>query len=349
MKSISLYFVLCIISIPVILASCQKEPEVTDIDPVPTMPVFDSTQLIKDIKLVYYLSDTQLDSVTETYSYDTVNRRITTTWTSLLPVINGISYVYSYNPAYLLTSIVAQYPAAYTPAAGDLVSVVIDYDNEGIVKKININYTGMSPYVINYTKTITGTGYRLGWEEIDVLGLLNKYTALFNDKHKCLKFQWDRVETDLNGNRTDSFYIHTDTLRYTSGGELQKVNRTSHRIPGPPNQFLHFEFGSRYDKGDQLSKQRRLLFNGIDHIPIDEQMNGVWFFSSVTDVFYIGYARSQFDGFPCKTSFVDFNGSEPRNITHAASFDSLDRLVSFNGIEYAEEPKERIWKLTYYK
>src|SRR5690348_13928760 len=86
------------LSILLIIASCQ--PDLNDPNPTnpasPTGP--DSTQLIKSIKYNYYLDNNQPDSSTETYTYDTVNRKITAFLkgtTAGAP--DSLTVVYTYN------------------------------------------------------------------------------------------------------------------------------------------------------------------------------------------------------------------------------------------------------------
>src|ERR1700752_3089849 len=82
--------------VPVIavLPSCQKEIDV-DLDNPPTIPegVKDSTLLIKSINSVWNKGGANPDSLTEFYSYDSVNQKIKIEWEGNgdFPATNGVS------------------------------------------------------------------------------------------------------------------------------------------------------------------------------------------------------------------------------------------------------------------
>src|SRR5688500_5349057 len=71
-----LLFIPCLLII-LALASCQKDADPSDPDPIPD-EVKDSTLLIKSIARTY---NSGKDSIVENYFYDTVNKKITLNWT----------------------------------------------------------------------------------------------------------------------------------------------------------------------------------------------------------------------------------------------------------------------------
>lgn len=351
MKNSSRCPLLLALSFALILISCQQEADV-DLSPTPTDTTVDSTELVKEIKLVLYDLNGAVDSITENFTYDTINYRITSKWTmspaNNLPID---SIVYNYNSDHLLKNITYHYATGYTPVTGDWTSVAVDYDNDDVIKKMAFNYVGRPSFIINYTKIITGTGYTLYWENVnDVTDWIYKNTALFNNSDKCTKYQEDLVTVDANGNQIDSVLAYIDSLVYTAAGDLHRVYRFANEIPGPPPpQFVYYELGARHSKGGQLAKQRELLLNGIGHLPYN-YMHQDAFGLSVLNMFYDCYSYNQYSTLPCQTSMIELGPGLQQQVAHTASFDSLNRLATFTGSQYVLSSDEYfVWKMKYYK
>src|SRR5215813_13152170 len=138
------------------LVSCQKEISVEDINNVNDY-VRDSTLLIKSVGLYDF---TLQDSIIESYSYDSANRKVTLTWTnpsaSFFP--DGTTAELSYNSDWMISHIKYIYPAGYTPQASDYKTADITYDAEKILQKITLTYGDGTVEPKVYTRTPLASG-----------------------------------------------------------------------------------------------------------------------------------------------------------------------------------------------
>lgn len=348
MRSMSRPFLCWIASVLFILSSCQPE-----LDPMnPAVPDFDSTQLIKSIEAFFNdVSTGNSDSVTENFSYDTINRKITATWSTPSDFyLKGLKSEYSYSSDLLLTGVTYTYPPTYSTLPNDPTNVSIEYDADKVPRKITMAFVVDPPFIMDFTKTTTPGGYQLSWKKKhDTFDWTYQHKYFYNSNNKLKGLEEHQFFYDQNGNQTDSILRYFDSLVYTPGGNLQKVYRTFNNIPGPAIKVLYYEFGNRYTKGDQLSKLREGLFRGVENIPFDLSQVFQWYINNITLATYDSYAANQFIGFPCQTSMHDFNGSSEYNVDHEATFDHLDRLIHYSGYTYGRPGGEVAWKLTYYK
>lgn len=354
MKSIKYHLLALAI---IVFASCQQEADFQDINqpPPPPSETFDSTQLVKSITS-FWDDDSPnqapyQDSMVERYAYDTTNKKITVSWESTDPYDTpGVFAVFSYNVRGFLTDITYHYPSGYTPYPGEYTNITISYDNEDILKTIELHFAGDPTIIKNYVKTVTGTGYRLDWGNVyndplapEMLG--DKQSALFDSKRNCISYQMQSISKDDNGDVVITTEFQ-DTIIYSSTGDLQKVYRRQGGYPNP--EHLRYEFESRYDKGDQLGKQRQLLFKGIDNMQFENCDQWLWIgvLANTPDP----YEYNQFTTFPFKTAIVYNKDTDLRvPFTSEATFDSLDRLTYFKGY-FDDGPLVPVpYKIAYYK
>src|SRR5687768_13545862 len=187
-----LFFVSSVLAI-LVLISCQKEVDI-DLDNPPPIPgdVKDSTLLIKSITLVYDVGSPDEDSVTEYYSYDTINKKIILTWndpSGEFPA--GSSAELNYNGKGLLSHIAYKYSNSYTPDDEDKSAVDLIYDEDKVLQKITVKLYGGKTATTLFQKTMLAAGkYQLDWDEPLFIFSANdsaQLQAVFDIDGKCIR------------------------------------------------------------------------------------------------------------------------------------------------------------------
>lgn len=326
----------------VVFVSCQREPPVfTD----PPRVEFDSTLLIKSVESVYD-NGAEVFNTTESYFYDTANRKIHITWNAINdPDFDGMSAVFSYNTKGLLTGIDYSYLPTYDIGSFNYSTVSIAYDNDDVLKTVVLNFVQSPSVQLDFTRTAASSGYTLEWEtpyddpfptpgRPVQTGTLSRLT--FNSSRQCIKYEPARRQVDAGVDIVTPFILE-DSLVYDAAGSLSKVYRTYQG-----NESLAVEFESRHTKGDQLSNFRGLLLNGLNNIPFPEGQSWYWF--SILCISPDAYEKDQYSGFPIKTAKVS-----DTPFTATSTFDNLDRLTEYKGFFSDLVLDPQIFKINYYK
>jgi hypothetical protein len=313
-----------------VITSCQREVSFTDIDTV-TEYVKDSTLLIKSIT---FASATGQDSIVENYSYDSVNRRITITWTDATDsvFVNESGAELSYNDKWLLTRATYIYPLGYIPQAWDYTTIDIVYDAQKVLQKITVNYGDGSFESKVYTKAMLASGkYQLSWVERDPANPLFR-RATFNADGRNITnvVEYSVVaETTPAGDDIFTNIIITDSMFYDAPGSIIKIIRNEVDTLRHTNQsYVSYDFSARQTRGDQLYNQRQAIMNGMANMPFFDS-------DSNTDLFG-GLSASlenenwQYSKYPIQTAHVRWLGTD-YNFNATSEFDSKGRLVKYKG------------------
>lgn len=338
------------------LVSCQKGIDPAGADPGIPDGVKDSTLLIKSITWLYRNGS---DSIVEHYSYDTVNRKITLSWTDsgTEPLIPGYQSEYnnskaelSYNSKGLLVHMAYTYPPSYSPWEFDNNTIDITYDSDNIVHKIAVKYVGGSTSSCVFTKTmLQGGGYRLDWNMSDPDTYFR--TVVFSSDGKNILNTIDHRLTEMapSGNPVEYKFINTDSLVYDATGNVVKV--LTNYIDGRTNNvetYTSYEYNGRQTKGDQLYNQRQIIMNGIANMPfgdIDYPVEDAFGILS----FNLDYEYLQFEKYPFQTTKARMWDGTFKDFISNSTFDSKNRLTKFIGFfhDYDLEPRE--YRISYYK
>ncbi len=333
--------------------SCQQAVDddlPTNPDPINPPAVTDSTQLIKSITYYLYEFDGSSiqDSITETYNYDTINRKITLLWNASNFQPDNLSATLSYNSDRQLVNAEYSYPASYTITDRDPGKLTLIYDAEKALQKIiMVKANGESETRI-FTKTmLPNGGYQLGFDERDnFLGV---------DLHHVDKF-------DATGRSYFSSYEYTyetgvgittnfaeDSLAYDAqGSAIRAHGHYTNSLSNIDERYISFEFSGRETKGRQLNDQRRLLFNkelDFEFITQSDAFNGALgilsYFNGDQDMY-------EYMKFPIKSATVQLY-DKVATFNASSEFDSLDRLVRFNAYTPDSELIPVSYRIVYYK
>jgi hypothetical protein len=333
------------------LTSCQKGAEPGDLPAIPD-EVKDSTLLIKRLSYAYNIGEPYEDSLIETFSYDTVNRKIIITW--ITPVDNypvtGTRAEFIYNAKGLISDIVYTYPVGYIPQAYDYTEINFTYDAENILQKIVAQDGDGTIESGTFTRTKLSSGnYQLTWS--DVAGDDEDSTFRRAEFDKDGKAIISYIEYFYHASPGDTNVYKTtflDSIVYDAGGSVVKVFRkVEDASQNISLDFTFYEY-SRHTKGDQLYNQRQVLMNGIANIPfgdyddILEDAFGILSFSAAYEsILYSKYPVQSVKGRMSDGSFQTFS-SNP-------TFDSKNRLVKLPAFfhDYGFEPTE--YRISYYK
>ena len=350
-KKITKLLFLPVLLTVLVITSCQREVDFTDTDPV-TEYVRDSTLLIKSVSL-YDLG--LQDSISETYSYDSINRKITLTFSnpsaSIFP--DGTVAELSYNSDWMISHAKYTYPAGYTPQAGDYNTVDVVYDAEKILQRITVNYSDGSVETKIYTKTsLTSGNYQLSWDE-SASGFPNDNLlrrAVFNTAGKNIINVVEHsfiAATSPGGNDVFTNRITSDTLFYDPGGNVSKIIRNeTDTLLHTSQSFVSYNFSSRQTRGDQLYNQRQAIIRGIANMP---------FFDPDSDVELFGVLAASLENeqwqylkYPIQSADIHWLGSDYHFVSSSV-FDSMNRLTEFKGFALDIGINDRIFKIKYYK
>jgi hypothetical protein len=330
-------------------ASCQKGVDINDPDIIPG-EVKDSTLLIKSISR---FANTDEDSLTEYYSYDTVNRKITLTWDdpseSYFP--DGSQLELSYNAAGLLVHVAYKYPLGYTQWEYDYNIIDITYDADKILQSITTKYSNGSIESKVFSKTRLSSGnYQLTWDETNLPDDKIFRKAVFDAEGKTIVNIIENsfiAETSPTGDDIFTNYIATDSLVYDASGSVIKIiSSRVDTLRHTNDSYISYDF-TRQTKGDQLYKQRQIIMNGIANMPFGnfdspEDAFGVLSFS--VDNEYLQYSK-----YPMQTAKVHMWDGSYKNFIAPSEFDNKNRLTKFTGFfhDYDLEPQE--YRINYYK
>jgi hypothetical protein len=338
------------------LTSCQREVNFTDTLPV-TEYVKDSTLLIKSITLV---SDDALgvqDSITENYSYDSVNRKIRLTWhdpsgSDYYP--DGTIADFSYNDKWLLSHVDYIYPAGYVADAFDYSTFDILYDAQKVLQKITTKYGDGSDETKTYTKTTLASGnYQLSWDESDPAtpGYKSLRRAVFNADGKNSINVFDRsfvAEISPAGDDVFTNFITSDTLFYDASGSVSKIKRNEvDTLRHTDQTFLFYEFTGRQTRGDQLYNQRQGILNGIANMPFGDGDSPADAFGVLSIV--LDFEPLQYSIYPVQTTKIYNWNMTDFTFNSSSEFDSKNRLVKFKGFFIDLGLTNRVFKIKYFK
>jgi hypothetical protein len=341
-----------VLLIIVVITSCQREITITDINSVHDY-VRDSTLLIKSVTL--YENSLTPDTIVETYSYDSINRKITLTWNdptaSNFP--DGTMAELSYNSNWMISHAKYIYPAGYTPQAWDYNTIDVVYDAEKILQKITVNYSDGSVESKVYTKTSLASGnYQLSWDESNQ-GLPDDRVlrrAVFNADGKNIISVVEHsfiAATSPGGDDIFTNYITSDTLFYDAAGNISKIIRNERdTLLHTSQSFVSYNFSVRQTRGDQLYNQRQAIMRGIANMPFfdhdsDSDLFGILAYS-------LGNEQWQYLKYPVQTADIHWLGSDYHFIA-LSEFDSMNRLTKFKGFALDIGLIERVFKIKYYK
>lgn len=312
--------------------SCQKTPDV-DLDNPPPIPedVLDSTLLIKSIACI--LNEGR-DSVVEHYDYDTINRKITVSWTfsdmdendpNYIPELVDAKTEFNYNNEGRLIRVDYTHSPHLPPSDDEYAKTEIIYDNENIVKSIILSYRNRPADIREFEKTILPDGrYILEWRE-PVISSTN------SDIFRSSLFSTDgRVEVNVRISSSLNTPVITydnwlDTIYYDANGNVEKVFTQQYDGQDLTDEYFSVEFTDRESKGDQFYNQRKLLLNGISEIPIgeyDEMLIGsMGLFSR-----YLEFEAAQFSRFPARKAKIRLEDGSYQEYQPVYTFDSKNRL-----------------------
>jgi len=308
----------------------------------------DSSLLVKSISKALYDSATGavLDSSTEYYFYDTINRKIII---SLVPISNSAqSYdgiEFNYNNSGLLINITTKTIA--TPQVGDVYTANYTYDANNVLASAAVVDFGGDNYSITFNKiNLASGGYALSW--IDT-----SHASGSPDSISHL------VEFDGNGKLLDYNYAlgnklyWADSVQYNIAGSTEKVLHTDFFYQNPPyanpdslSTYTAYDFLSRDAKGDQLYNLNQILFHGMAEMP-----HSIFSYGALDEIEEYGYQYSKFPAVSTKISRLD-QGSGGRyivNFNSSPQYDNSNRLVKYRfffpdaQLDYAE------WVVSYYK
>ncbi|HET6994246.1 MAG TPA: hypothetical protein VFI06_04640 [Chitinophagaceae bacterium] len=321
-----------ILFILIILTSCQKELSFSnDTSRVDSVGSVDSTQLIRSLVSFDQISG---DSAVESYSYDTVNRKITISWTGLISPFtpDPVKAELSYNDDSMLTHMDYTYPAGYIPQAFDVISAAITYDADKILHEITEIYGDGHSETKLYTKTMLSSGsYQLGWDMPDPSMPTSKYKrrAVFNSAGRNIVSVSDDsfiAEYSPAGDPVFTNLIVSDSLFYNASGSIIKVVRNTVDTLRHTNQSYTFFNFSKLTKGDQLYNHRQRLLHGIAEMPFgDGDPSYVLGFSANS----LEHENWQYSKYPLLSADIRWLGTD-YHFNGTAQFDSLGRLVKLN-------------------
>jgi len=354
-KAVQKLFFISAILVIFTLASCQKDTNPNDPDPIPD-GVKDSTLLIKSIAYLFDNGMNGQDSIVEHYSYDSVNRKITLTWDDASDnyVVDGTSAEFAYNNKGLLSRVVYKYPADYTPADYDYKTVGILYDAENILQKITTELGDGNIESLQFNKTMLPSGnYQLSWEETDPALPDETFPRkiIFNADGKSIIVILEHLFKPAGEN----FYANViikDSLAYDATGNVSKVfTNISDTLNQYNESYTSFDFLTRQTKGDQLYNQRKVIMNGIANIPFDYSDLGSFIADEAVGILSITLSNEylQYSKYPIQQAKVRMWDGSFRDFTANSEFDNTNRLTKFKGFfrDYDLELIE--YKISYYK
>ena len=347
-----LFFIPSLLAI-LVLASCQKGIDPNNPDPVIPDELKDSTLLIKSITSTWEKGTADEETLTEFYSYDTINKKITITWNdpSENYIADGSTVKLSYNTKGLLTRAEYNYPAGYVPWEYDYNTIDLAYDAGNVLQNITVKYSNASIESIAFTKTTPIAGkYQLTWDQSDLSTPGDKLIrrAVFDDKGKNIINVVDHsyLVTDSNGDEIFTNFIITDSITYDESGSVIKVfSNRKDTLNHTSEDYISADY-TRLTKGDQLYNQRQALLNGVANIPFGD------FDSPVSDAFGIlsfslDYEFLQYSKYPIQTAKM--HTWSDYNFTASSEFDSKDRLTKFIGFFLDNTAKPQEYQITYFK
>lgn len=266
------------------LASCQKEIDIDLENPPPVPPeVQDSTLLIKSITAVWDLGLPSEDSLTEYYSYDTINRKMTITWRDENDdyVPDGSKVELGYNTKGRLIKASYHYPSGYVPWDFDYNTINIEYDGNNVLQKVMVKYMDGSQESAAFNKTILAdNGYQLTWNETMLENDSIFRKAIFDKEGKAMVSYIEHYYHPTPGLPEIDTTIARDSIIYDAGGSVIKVfTKSEFKRINEIRDFTLYEF-TRQTKGDQLYNQRKLIMNGIDNMPFgdyDSMIADAWY------------------------------------------------------------------------
>ncbi|MBS1577669.1 MAG: hypothetical protein JST09_20380 [Bacteroidetes bacterium] len=275
----------------------------------------------------------------ETYSYDTVNRKLTINITgsgaAALDVYpSGTKEEITYNADKLVSHVDITYPSGAAPDPYYYSSADMEYDADKIIKKLTTTTLDGAVQETVFTKQLLSSGFQLTWSYDDA-GMTVQRKAVFN----------------ITGNNTVNNFTYpdgsfiTDSLIYDGNGNITKVFTKN-----ADSTYVHYDFKTRQQQGDQLYKQRQLIMNGIANIPFtDNDYNGTIELFGLLSL-DISNESWQYVRFPYQ-SVIAFNSYSNSYIDLSPSFevDSKNRLTKFRLYEEDILYTPFDFQISYYK
>lgn len=333
--------------------SCQQGVDddlPTNPDPVDPPAVADSTQLIKSITYYLYQDDGSYirDSITETYNYDTINRKIKLQWSVDNSPSDDYSATLSYSKDGKLEKAEWFYPPSHTITDWDPGMLTLSYDAEGTLHQIVMKKANGESKTRGFLKTmLLSGGHQLEFDEQEY------FTGV----------TWHHVDKfDATGRRYFYSYQYTydtglgltttyaeDSLAYDAQGSVVRAHgRYTNSISNTDERYISFEFSGRETKGQQLSNQRRLLYNkelDFEFITQSDEFSGALgilsYFNGDEDMY-------EYMKYPIKSATVQLY-DKVATFNASSEFDSLDRLVRFNGYTPDTDLIPVSYRIVYYK
>lgn len=341
------------IAVILALTSCQREVDFIDINNLPDN-VKDSTLLIKSITFISDDGFGVMDTVIESYSYDSVNHKVLITWnsTTSTDIPDGMTEEIGYNANWMVTHGVFTYPSGYTPGISDFTTVDVEYDAQKILKKITTKYADGTTDVRNYTKfMLSGGNYQLSWDETnpaDLLIISSLRRAVFNaDGKNIISISDESFDTGSSPPEFNNIIV-SDTLSYDAVGNVSHIVRNVIDTLHHTNQsFLFYEFAGRETRGDQLYNQRQGLMHGIANMPFGDGDSNVGIFGLLS--FGLDFENLQYLKYPVQTTNIYHWNNSNFIFNSSSEFDSKNRLVKFKGFFIDLTTSDRIFKIKYFK
>jgi hypothetical protein len=310
----------------------------------------DSSLLIKSIE---YAANT-----IETYEYDSINNKIIFTSKRDDGVyIQVTRSELSYNDNHLLTGIIKKFKPDNSPDTNIILSVKIEYDDQSILKKIDVRDFYGSIKSTLFNKTLPAPGkYELSWPEPgaqlpDGTRITQTLQAVFNDSGQLISKldNYPYSATGVPGDTSTTAAITKDSLVYDNQGSVVKVlTNYVDTFNNINDSFTHYQFTSRVSKGDNLYNQRQLLMRGISNIPF-----GLYVLSGEAGVLSIfnGIEALEYTRYPFQTVAIHiYRNNDDVSFKPLSEFDNKGRLTYFKGFRMDDvTPYSLDYRITYYK
>jgi hypothetical protein len=349
MLSVARHFLPLIIVI-FLVASCQQEPD--DQLPPPTFPIDsipgpDSTFLIKQV--TYMEADAGQpfnDSITENYTYDTVNRIITAV---ISEGTLSLKKQYYQSTTGQLNKVMMNYPSGYTPTGDDAVRSEFSYDGDGVLTHLVLTFGDGHTYEKHFVKTQNANGYTLAYESDAWPDGSPRipYTTDFNQAGQpttapALTFR-------SNGSTT----IYYDTLIYNTTGEVIEARAlTPYTLGEDPRTF--YTFPGRLAGGTQLSTLHKLIFGKALLFGFLDEEKGAsaqlgpfeWYNGHYPTWEYFNHPAT---GVNASIWNVRTLTRENKELSFNSIIDDKGRLTQFDGVLFDYETINTRYKIQYYK
>jgi hypothetical protein len=347
----------CVISLLLQMSACKKNTATNK--PVPVViSNHDSDLLIKNIQ---YKSNSNFAIDSESYFYDTLNNKIIIdSRYENASSITKLKIELSYNAQHLLTGILHKFKPENSTDTNIVLTVKFDYDDEGVLKKIEQKdfYDSIKTTLFNKT-LLTGGNYQLSWTEPPTISIAGQaeaaqiMQAVFNQAGELLS-KWNLLTYWASGKANDTTSIIVaaivkDTFLYDAQGSLfRKLTNYVDTFHNVNDSFTRCEVKSRLTSGNNLYNQRQRMLRGIANIPF-----GMLVISSQAGVLSIfnadGIEPFEFSKYPFQSMEVhSYFPPDNYSFTGVSELDSKQRLIHFVGFLNDGSRLPLDYRITYY-